>query len=528
MSSNSRLTESGSTSRNSKRAILPQYRTRRSPNRYSDGPLYGAIIAAKIGRIPSRWQQYMLDVALERVDGPGSPFAYANVDAIVGRRCGKSVTTMGVPLARSLAGPITLDTGRVMPFIGAHTAQNLVKARQRFMKDLVEPFRESMSPQVWRSGVKLRESIGDTGLIIDPRTVGKDWRWSKASAISVFAPTRSSVRGDGICHLTFDEWLVFSRVAGQDLMAAAGPTLGDARGHGQIWRVSNVSILNNETTALYEMMQRGRAAVDSGHTTGTAYFEFTVPEDFDLENEDSWWDYYPALADGIIRIEELRLDRERLGDESFAAEYFGKWPGAAQTLPLWSTIRRNVWDAAGIPADVLELPAELPAAIGVDIDPYDRTATITATTADPSGEGFLQETVEDRPGSAWVASVVAGLAADPSIVAIGIDDYGPGHDLILALEGNANVTAKLVRVGAQDLAAACFSWESRLRTGTIRVRKSDNYAALTHSVAGAQRTTGKSWQWERRGAIPATGVMSATLSAWALGRAPEPETFFVY
>jgi hypothetical protein len=415
-----------------------------------------------------------------------------------------------------------------MPFVGAHTAQNLVKARQRFMKDLVEPFRESMSPQVWRSGIKLRESIGDTGLIIDPRTVGKDWRWSKASSISVFAPTRSSVRGDGICHLTFDEYLVFSRVVGQDLMAAAGPTLGDARGHGQIWRVSNVSILNNETTALYEMMTRGRAAVDSGHTTGTAYFEFTVPASFDLDDEGSWWDYYPALADGLIRIEELREDRIRLGEESFAAEYFGQWPGAAQTVPLWSTIGRVVWDAAGIAADLLELPAERPAAIGVDIDPYDRVTTITATTTDPTGDGLLQETIEDRPGSAWVADIVAGLAADPTVNAIGIDDYGPGHDLILTLEDNPDVAAKLVKVGAQDLAAACFSWDSRLRAGAIRVRKSDHYASLTHSVAGAQRTTGKSWQWERRGAIPATGVMSATLSAWAQGRAPSPETFFVY
>jgi hypothetical protein len=468
----------------------------------------------------------MLDVALERVDGPGSPFAYANIDAIVGRRCGKSVTTMGVPLARSLAGPVTLDTGRIMPFVGAHTAQNLVKARQRFMKDLVEPYRESMSPAVWRAGVKLRESIGDTGLLIDPRTAGKDWRWPRASSISVFAPTRSSVRGDGIMHLTFDEFLVFTRTVGQDLMAAAGPTLGDARGHGQIWRVSNVSILNNEQTALWEMMERGRATVDAGATTGTAYFEFTVPDTFDLDDESSWWDYYPALADGIIRIEELRADRDRLGDESFAAEYFGKWPGSGQTMPLWSTIARASWDAAAVDVDDVELPAESPAAIGVDIDPYDRVSTITATTGDPGRDGLLQETIDDRPGSAWVAQRVRDLAA--GVVAIGIDDYGPGHDLILQLEADPDVAGKLVRIGAQDLAAACFAWDARLRAGGLRVRASDHHATLTRSVAGVQRTTGKSWQWERRGPIPATGVMSATLSAWALGRAPEPSHFYVF
>lgn len=486
------------------------------------------MIAAKLGRRPTRWQQYVLDVGLERVDGPGSPFAYANVDAIVGRRCGKSVTTMGVPLARSLAGPVTLDTGRVLPFIGAHTAQNLVKARQRFIKDLVEPFRDSMSPTVWRSGVKLRESIGDTGLLIDWRDGGKDWRRHvrDISSISVFAPTRSSVRGDGIMHLTFDEYLVFSRVLGQDLMAAAGPTLGDARGHGQIWRVSNVSILNNEQTALWEMMERGRAAVDAGLTSGTAYFEFTVPDSFDLDDERSWWDYYPALGDGIIRIEELREDRKRLGDESFAAEYFGLWPGAGQTVPLWTTIPRASWDAAGVDASLVELPEDQPAAIGIDIDPYDRVSTITATTIDPTRDGLLQETIDDRPGSAWTAARIRELA--PGVVAIGIDDYGPGHDLILQLEEDPAIAAKIVKLGAQDLAAGCFAWDSRLRAGGLRVRRSDHYATLQQSVAGVQRTTSKSWQWERRGPIPATGVMSATLSAWALGRAPEPEAFFVY
>lgn len=506
--------------------MLPTYRTPRSRHRYSDGRLYGAAIAAKLGRRPTRWQQYVLDVGLERVDGPGSPFAYANVDAIVGRRCGKSVTTMGVPLARAIAGPVTLDTGRVMPFLGAHTAQNLIKARQRFMKDLVEPYRESMSPAVWRSGVKLREAIGDTSLTIDPRVSGKDWRWRRSSNISVFAPTRSSVRGDGLMHLTFDEWLTITRALGQDLMSAAGPTLGDARGHGQIWRVSNVSILNNELTALWEMKERGRALVDAGVTSGTAYFEFTVPDDFHLDDEDSWWEYYPALGDGIIRLEEMREDRIRLGDESFAAEYFGRWPGAGQTKPLWSTILRGVWDNAGAAAGDLVMPATGLSAIGVDIDPFDRSASITACAGDPDRDGLAEEVIDDRPGSSWLAGRIRELA--PAVDAIGIDDYGPGHDLLEQLIKDPLVAAKLVPVKSQDFIAACFAWDSRLRDRRIRIRKSDHYAKATAAAAAAQRTTGKAWQWERRLDTPQTSVVSATLAAWALGRAPEPETFFVY
>lgn len=507
--------------------ILPTYRTRRSPHRYSDGRLVGAIIAAKLGRRPTRWQQYMLDVGLERVDGPGSPFAFANVDGIVGRRCGKSVTTMGVPLARALSGPVVLDTGRVMPFLGAHTAQNLVKARQRFLKDLVEPFRESMSPDVWRAGVKLREAIGDTSLTIDPATAGKDWRLRRASQVQVFAPTRSSVRGDGLMHLTFDEWLVFTRLLGQELLAAAGPTLGDARGHGQIWKITNISVLNNEQTAVWETRDNGRAAVDAGLTSGTAYFEFTIPDGSDVTDERMWPQWYPALNDGLIRVEELREDLKRLGPESFGAEYFGLWPGAGAIIRLWETITRSSWDRAGAPVDELTMPENVPAAIGVDIDPFDRAASITAASVDPTRDGLVQELIDDRPGSSWVLDRLVQL--EPAVNAIGIDDYGPGHDLILDIErDHAKLAAKLVKTTAQDFSAACFAWDSRLGAGGLRIRKSDHYAKATQAAGAAQRTSGKAWQWERRLPVPQTPIVSATLAAWALGRAPEPERFFVY
>lgn len=429
---------------------------------------------------------------------------------------------MGVPLARALAGPITLDNGRVLPFLGAHTAQNLVKARQRFLKDLVEPFRDSMSPAVWQAGVNLRQSISDTALTIDPAVAGKDWRSRRSSIVQVFAPTRSSVRGDGIMHLTFDEYLVFTAVLGQELMAAAGPTLGDARGHGQIWRVSNVSLMNGETTALWEMKERGRAAVASGRTSGTAYFEFTIPDDLDTDDEDTWWDYYPALGDGIIRIEELREDRERLGRESFDAEYLGRWPGAGPTVPLWNTFARAAWERVATPRT---LPDELDAALGVDIDPYDRSSAIASAVVDPDRAGILEEIVDERPGSQWVLERVRHLAA--GVGAIGIDYYGPGIALYDELEKDPAVAGKLVKLGGQDFVAACFSWDSRVRAGGVQIYENDHFAKMTAAAAATQRTTGKAWQWERRGPVPQATVVSATLAAWALGRAPEPETFFV-
>jgi hypothetical protein len=521
--SDSRRTVSLNGSSVTAQPILPNYRTLRSPHRYSDGPRYGRLIARKLGRITTRWQQYVLDVALERVDGPGSAFAYSDVTGIVGRRCGKTVTLMGVPLARGLSGPVALGDGRVLPFVGAHTAQNLTAARRRFLKDLVEPYQQHMSPAVWSAGHILRTAIGDTSMIFDGAMSGKDWRLPRASTIQVFAPTPTSVRGDGLFHLDVDEALAFTRDQGEQLMAAAGPTMSTMRGHGQIWAWSNISRLTDSRTWLYQLRERGRAAVASGANTGTAYFEFSYPEDADPLDEALWWDYYPALADELVRIQELRSDLERLGPESFAAEYLGQWP-AARGAAQWSAIARDDWTAAATRA---EQPAGVTTALGVDVDPFGRSASITAAVADPDHDGgVLLELIDHRPGSAWVEDAVKELA--PSVQAIAVDDYGPGHDLLYALDQDPAVHDLVVSTKSADFAAACYVLDAGIREHRARFRQSDFYQVLTAAAAAAERTTGKAWQWERRVSVSQTPVVSATLAAWALGRAPDPQPFFVY
>jgi len=472
--------------------------------------------------VTTRWQQYVLDVALERVDGPGSPFAYSDVGVIVGRRGGKTVTTMGVPLYRALGGPVTLDNGITLPFVGAHTAQNLVKARGRFMKDLVEPLRDNMSPAVWAAGHNLRSAIGDTSLTLDPAVVGKDWRLPRASTISVFAPTRSSVRGDGIFHITFDEALVFSAELGRDLFAGAGPTQGTLRGHGQIWVTSNISVLNNDTTWLAGLRDKGRAAVESGATTGTAWFEFTVADGVDVTDEQVWWEVYPGLSDGLVRVEELRTDLVRLGLDSFAAEYLGRWPSTAAAA-AWSAIAERVWRGAGVDE---ELP-EGAGAIGVDVDPFGRASSIVGAVDDPARPGgVLVEALEHDIGSGWVADRVAQLA--PGVDAIGIDDYGAGHDLITTLSTDPAIAAKIVPTKALDFASACYAFDADLRESRLHWRRAGHHDALTAAAGAVQRTPGKAWQWERRVATPVSPFVAGTLASWALRHAPASTPWFAY
>ena len=468
------------------------------------------MIAQRTGKPPTRWQQYILDVGLERIDGPGSPWAYHTVDTIVGRRAGKTVTLMGVPLFRALCPPTTLDNGKVRPFLGAHTAQNLVKARQRFMKDLVEPYRQTLTPAAWQIGHNLRSAISETQLTLDPR----DWRSPLAAQIQVFAPTTSSVRGDGLMHLGFDEALVFPNARGDELMAAARPTLAEMRGHGQMWRASNVSRMNGPTTWLWQIKERGRAAVQSRETTGLAYFEFSIPEDEDPADERNWWRYHPALGDGLLRVDELRADftPEGLGLENAAAEYLGRWPGAL-VVRRWTALSESTFMAAG--ADTAPMP-DAPAVLGVDIDPFGRSASIAAAVTGEDGD--VVEVIDHRPGDGWVVDRLLELA--DTVEAIAVDDYGPGHDLLATLSEHPSVVWKLLPIRSADFIAACYTTESGIREGQVRWVPSDYHQRLVEAASAAERTAGRSWQFERRVGVSQTPLVSIALARWAASHRP--------
>ena len=501
----------------------PTFATQRSPDRYSDGPAVGKGIEHWQGRRPTTWQQYQLDVALERVDGPGSPFAYDEVIAIVGRRCGKTVTSFGVPLIRALAGPITLPNGRRLPFRGVHVAQNISAAQQRFAEDLVGPYRRRFADESWKGGVRDLRSNGNTRLVIDPRKskmIDDAERRGIASELRVLAPTGNSARGAGVFHRTYDEELTYLLERGQELAEAGRPTMAELMGYAQTWHVSNIKRDTDHRYYLWHQREKGRAAVRADRRDGICYLEYSMPPGVDVDDEREWWRYYPALGDGIVGIQQLRRDREeleKLGPGSFAAEYLGRWADENETgVAGWKAIQLADYVAA---LTDLEQPADVPAVVGVDVDPFFRSSTITAAVTLPTGDTLL-EVIDHRPGTEWVRDAVLELA--DGVTAIGVDDYGGGRALLDELERLPLVAEKLVTTRGTDLYAACYGFESRLRDRTVKIRRSDYHERLTTAAAAAERTVGRSWQWERRVNPSQTPLMSATLAVWALEHQPDP------
>lgn len=498
----------------------PTYATPRSPERYSDGPAIGKGIEYWQGRRPTPWQQAQLDVALERVDGPGSPFAYDEIIGIVGRRCGKTVTSFGVPLIRALAGPVQLPNGRRLPFRAVHVAQNISAAQQRFAEDLVGPYRRRFTDEGWKAGVRDLKSNGNTRLSIDPRRrklIDDAEKRQIASELRVLAPTGNSARGAGVFHRTYDEELTYLLERGQELAEAGRPTMAELYGHGQTWHVSNISRDTDQKRFLWHQREKGRAAVRADRRDGVCYLEFSLPPGVDPDDETNWWRYYPALGDGIVGIEQLRRDREeleKLSPGAFAAEYLGRWPDENETGQTgWNAIELQAWLDAKAPED-FEIPADAPAAIGVDIDPFGRSSSIVAAAR--VGDLVYVEVLDHRPGSDWLADEILQLAG--GVAAIGVDAYGPGLALLEQLETFPILADKLSPTTAGDFAAACYQMEAGIREGQVQWLPTLYHDHLSAAAAAAERTTGYAWKWERKVAKTQTPLVGATLAMRALAR----------
>jgi hypothetical protein len=494
---------------------VPTYVTSRTPARYTDGPLYSHVIATHLGRTLTPWQQYALDLATERLDGPGSPFAFDQIVIIVGRRSGKTVTSLGCSFVRALNGAVRLPNGRRMAFLGAHTAQNLIQARKRFLADIVEPYQSSVGPENWRPAHNVFRNLANTTLAIDP--YGRDYRNAMTSQIQVYAPTKSSVRGDGLLHLTLDEALVFSADEGAALMSAARPAMAEYGGHAQLWITSNISADTDESRWLVTLRDRGREAVRIGRRLGFAYIEFSMPPDGDPADEALWWEHLPALGDGLVGIDQLRRDLEELGPARFGAEYLGLWPGSS-SVRAWAGIPRTVWQAAQTATEAPETGAYH---LGVDIDPFGRAASLVAVTETPEGAPII-DVLAHGDGSAWVAEAVrkhAHLAAS-----VTVDDYGPGRDLLMTLDGTPGLDLRSVTT--RDVAAACYAFEQAIGARTVLHRGDVD---LDAAVGGSLRTPGRAWVYERRIDTVQTPLMAAVLALWGHHHGPalaaEPQIF---
>jgi len=421
-------------------------------------------------------QQRIYDVAFE-IDPDTGVFAYREVIVTMMRQSGKTVLILPVELDRCL---MWHERQRVI-----YTAQTGSDAREKLLTDQV-PVIESSSMgslvrQVYRA--KGEESI----------------RFKNGSSIELAASSKDAGHGFTVDVGVLDEcWADEDDRREQALLPAM-----ITRPWAQVWVTSTQG--TDSSTYLNRKTELGRAAAsdDSGH--GIAYFEWSLPDDCDIEDPEVWWQYMPALgrtiqpaavAHALQTMEEAEW-RRAFGNQRTRGIADRVFPDA-------------LWEAVQNPS--AEVARDSAVMFGVDVHPERSSAAIVAC------DGSVLELIEHKSGTNWVLERARSLH-DRWGGSFVIDGGGPASSLAEDLEAEY---LPVVRVNFSELAAACGRIYDAIADARITFRANE---AFDIAVAGlAKRPVTDRFVWARQASTTdPTPFVAATL---ALAKTPEPVVEF--
>lgn len=458
--------------------VSPRWATRRRPDRRSFGPTVSDF-AAKLGRPLMTWQRFVADVALEVTES--GEWAYRRVVLVLPRRAGKTVLIQPV-MAHRCAQPGPLRKVWM-------TAQTRDKARARFF-DVARPLKSQLDRDSRRRGakpkVKLLEGNGTEEL-----------RWlSTDSFIKPFVPNDEAMHGEEAALVAVDEAWRISLEEARGLTQAYRPTM--AGQNAQEWILSARG--DERSTWLDELVEAGRQAVAAGVDSGTAYFEWSVPEEVggvsirelpDDELVDVVAANHPSF--GVVLDRPWLLDElGALGRNEFLRGYGNlPAPGGGQA----SGISATAWKDARTDREPDGLLG-----LGVHVDDDGMTSSVVA-----AGAGAV-EVIETGEGTAWVPALILELIEANEVGAVAFRSTGPGRDLADALE---RAGVEVLKVAGPDYTATC----QRFKAGIASLRWAHRGQPSLDEAVRASRTkkSGNGWVWDGD-CVP---LHAASLAVWA-------------
>lgn len=270
------------------------------------------------------------------------------------------------------------------------------------------------------------------------------------------------------------------------------------------------------SVVLNRKVARGRRAAAEDTGRGIAYFEWSAPDDWDPDDEDSYFEFMPALCpdppcrcgDGqwrhTVTLETIRGERDSdMPVEEFTRAY-GNRPTQSADMIVPLDVWRRVCDPKASPGR--------PDRFGLDVAEDRSGAAIVAAT-----DGGAVELIEHRPGLGWVAERCNELTA------------AHGGKVALDFGGPAGVLADSIddceRLSGGDVIRACGAMYDAIAEGRVRFRaKPEAGDPFTDAVMGAVRkTVGDNWVWSRKASTAdVTPLMAATLAWRPIESPPAP------
>lgn len=443
----------------------PQYQTPRSPNRPTRGE-FVAKIARALGQPLMPWQSLVADVAGELLPD-GTP-AFREVIVTVPRQQGKTSLILATSVERC--------TLRDRAHKVAYTAQTGSDARKKLLDDQV-PILEG-SP-LWAAVKRVHRAQGNEGVI-----------FRNGSRIDVLASGHSAGHGKVIDLGLVDEAFDDQDDRREQAMSPAMMTKVDA----QMMIASTMG--TDASVYLNRKVDAGRAAALEGLTTGTAYFEWAIPEGVDITDPRSWWLGMPAL--GITVSEAVVAHEQRKMSPGEFARAFGNQRMRSSERVIPEASWRLVQSATAKPSGALWF--------GVEVSPdRDWTAIVAAGQSDRP----TAEIVDYRPGVGWAADRLAQLASEHGGQVV-LEARSPAGALApeLAVRG-----VRVTELSAGDVTRACGWLYDRIADTAVWVRSDPR---LDTAVGAAARVpVGDAWRFGRKagGDVTPLGAMVMALYA---------------
>jgi hypothetical protein len=473
------------------RSCSPRFATRRRPERDTFGGEL-AKIAAALGQPFMPWQRMVADVGCEIDPETGGP-AYRQVIVTVPRQSGKTTLFLSWQLDRCLS-PRWRHPQR-----SAFTAQSGKDARDKWLDELY--------PLLERSKVKR--------LIVQmTRGIGNEYvSFKTGSLIRLLSTSQSSGHSKTLQQAVLDEIWHDADDRREQGLRPAMITVGDA----QLLVCSTAGTA--ASTVYNRKVTNGRLAVAEDSGRDIAYFEWSASDDWDPEDEESYFSFMPALcpdppcrcgvADGgwrhTVTLDVLRSERQDMDPTEYRRAY-GNRPSMSADFVVPPDVWRRVCDPAAKPDGVSRF--------GLDVAQDRSSAAIVAT------DGKAIELVDHREGLGWVVDRSNDLtSAHGGVVAL---DYGGPAGVL------ADSIRKCDRMAGRDVVQACGGMFDAIVERRVRFRASDAPSdPFTVAVMGAvKKPVGDNWVWSRSASAgDVTPLMAATV-AYASDPPPSQSDIF--
>ncbi len=423
-----------------------------------------------LGFTPMPHQHQIWNVGLE-IDPDTGVFVYREVRATMMRQSSKTTSVLCLKLDRGLNFGKDYGAQRIQ-----YSAQTGKDGREKMLDDEWPLIKKS----------RLRPAM------LEPRRSNGNeaFRFKNGSLILNLASDQASGHGKTTDLGIIDE--AFADVDDRREQAIL-PAMA-TKPWAQLWVTSTAGTASS--AYLWRKVETGRQLVDSSRCPeeGVAYFEWSVPDDEDIDSPDVWRRYMPAFG-YTISERVIRHARNTHIEGEFRRAWCNQW-----TISNERVLPAEDWEA--VCSEDVAPHGHL--VLGVDASPQRSSASVVS--ADPDGR---IEVVETREGLGWLHERVTELA-EKWHATVGVDTASPAHSFADDWERSG---VKVHRLSSREMAAATGSFYDAVVNRTVQVR---THPALDKAAAGARkRVSGDVWYWARRdNTVDVSPLIAASIARW--------------